>query len=188
MGRDYNTFIHETAAMIMYHAAPKGITPDCQGSGDCTRAVQLIRRMPASMRRTMMIKWFHDYTPIRIKLSDNGDKCEFDPKYKKLSKEEKVTWWKVEEAAATPFYDLAEATPEEKTYSFEDLIKMVERLGKQIEKKVENGEVKPEDVMSAKALATTVASLKVNRVNSEVKKEANDVTVDGTTLPVGQAA
>lgn len=171
LGREYNALIHETGMMIVRHAAPKEIDVDCQGSGDCTRAVKLVRAMPASMRRTTLIAWFKEFTPIRIKLSDNGDKCEFDPKYKKLSKEDKLSWWRVEDAAETPFYDIAEQVPEEKSYDFAALLKMVERLGSQIQKKVDEGKVKADDVPSALALITAVSGLKVERVKPVANNE-----------------
>ena len=185
LGTEYNQFIHETAMMIVRHAAPKELD-DCQGSGDCTRAVKLVRAMPASMRRTTLIAWFAKYTPIRIKLSDNGDKCEFDPKYKKLAKAEKLLQWDVPGAAEEPFYDVAEATPEEKTYDFLALMKMVERLSKQIEKKIEDGAVPEADVESAKAIARAVAGLKVERVKPETN-DNNDTEV-GVKAPELEAA
>jgi hypothetical protein len=164
LGVEFNQFIHETGLMIIRHAAPKAVSEDCQGSGDCTRAVKLVRAMPASMRRTMLIAWFQAYTPIRIKLSDNGDKCEFDPKYKKLSSEEKVKQWDIETAAETSFADMSEQVPEEKSYDFAALLKMVERLGGQITKKIEEGKVPEADIEAAKALARAVSSVKVERV------------------------
>lgn len=187
MGRELNGLIHEIAMMIFYHAAPKEISDDCQGSGDCTRAVKLVRDMPASMRRTTLIAWFTEYTPIRIKLSDNGDKCEFDPKYKKLSKEDKLGWWKLEEAAETPFYDIAERVPEEKSYDFAALLKMVERLGSQIQKKVDEGKVKPEDVPSALALVTAVSGLKVERVKPTADNENSSGSIDANDTPAPNA-
>jgi hypothetical protein len=194
LGTEYNQFIHETAMMIIRHAAPKEINEDCQGSGDCTRAVKLVRAMPASMRRTTLIAWFAKYTPIRIKLSDNGDKCEFDPKYKKLAKADKLEFWDVIGAAEEPFYDVAEATPEEKTYDFLALMKMVERLSKQIEKKIEDGAVPEADVESAKAIARAVSGLKVERVvvrpplGSKVEIPSNDTEVGAAPVKELEAA
>lgn len=154
MGREFNSYIHETAMMVFRHAAPTAVSEDCQGSGDCTRALKIVRAMPASMRRTMLIEWFRVYTPIRIKLSDNGDKCEFDPKYKKLTPTEKPSWWKIEEAAETAFYDIAEQTPEDaRILDLPALIEMARRLGKTIAKRVDEGKVLPEDTANAKLLA-----------------------------------
>ena len=167
-----NLECHEIAMAILRHAAPKDVSDDCQGSGDCTRAVKLVRAMPASMRRTMLIQWFETYSPVRIKLSDRGDKCEFDPKYKKLSKADKLDWWNLEGAAEEPFFDLAEKTPEEKTYDFKALMAMVERLSKTIEKKVEEGKVPAEDIESAKAIARAVSGLKVERVKAPANTDS----------------
>lgn len=181
LGTEFNLYIHETALLIFRHAAPKEVNEDCQGSGDCTRAVRLVRAMPASMRRTMLIQWFHDFTPIRIKLSDHGDKCEFDPKYKKLSKEDKLSWWKAEEAAESPFHVLAEETPETKAFDFSAILKMVESLAKRIEKKLEKGEVPPEDVESAKAAASAIHGLHLVRVKKP-EAPANDEAAETERL------
>ncbi len=172
-----NVQCHEVGMMIFRHAAPKGVSADCEGSGDCTRAVKLVRAMPASFRRTMMIEWFHKNTPIRIKLSENGDKCEYDPKYKKLSAEEKLTWWNIENANTEAFYDIAEATPEAKPLDFAALVKLVEQLSKRISTKVERGEVNEEDVPTALALSERLSKMRIVPV-----KPANDAA------PAEQAA
>lgn len=188
LGVEFNQFIHETGMMIIRHAAPKEVNEDCQGSGDCTRAVKLVRAMPASMRRTMLIAWFVAYTPIRIKLSDNGDKCEFDRKYKKLSKEDKIKAWDVETAAETSFADMSEKVPEEKSYDFAALLKMVERLGGQITKKIKEGKVPEQDIEAAKALSRAVSSIKVERVTPKADNVNTEVVEQGADVNQQQAA
>lgn len=137
-----NTRIHETAVMIAEHA---------KEHGDCTRALTLVKAMPASMRRTMLVLWFETFTPIRVKL--NADKVGI------LKADAKTfTDWDIEGGKAKPFYELAEETPE-KSYDFEALVKLVERLGKSIEKKVEEGKVPANDVEKAKDIASKVKAL-----------------------------
>lgn len=148
-----NMLIHETGVMVLEHA---------KEHGDCTRALALVKAMPASMRRTMLVLWFETYSPIRIR--EANDKVGI---LKEAAKG--YTDWDIEGAKETPFFELANQNPE-KSYSFEDLVKMVERLSKQIEKKIEEGKVPEGDVASAQALAITIGGLKVERV----KPVAND--------------
>lgn len=166
------------AMMIFLHAAPKEVSTDADGTGDCTRAVKLVRAMPNSWGG-QMIDWFKAFTPIRIKLSDKGtDKCEYDPAYKKLSPAEKKAqafdWWQIVEANATPFYEVRPEEPAQKDYDFKALVEMVARLSKTIDKKIEDGKVPEADIMSAKAISAAVAGLKFERVKD--KAPANDPT------------
>lgn len=163
-----NVMAHDIAMIIFRHAAPKAVAEGCEGSGDCTRAVKLVRAMPASFRREMMIEWFRKYSPIRIKLSDNGDACGYDPKYKALSPEDKIAWWRIEDANTDPFYEIAGRTPETKVLSFEDLMKMVEGMAKRIEKKANDGEIDPKDVEAAHALSAAIAKVHVRRSHGKV--------------------
>lgn len=158
-----NRLIHDTGMMIMRHA---------QEHGDCTRALTLVRAMPASMRRTMLVAWFDKYSPIRVLLSDkNSDRVGI------LKKDAKnYVEWNLEGAEAEPFYEIAEATPEKPALDFEALLAMVQRLAKQIDKKVEEGAVLDKDVESAKALARAVSGLKVSRVSATPVNDAEPKT------------
>lgn len=140
-----NELIHSTAIMVIQHA---------KEHGDCTRALALVKAMPASMRRTMLVLWFETYTPIRVKLND--DKVGI---LKETAKN--YVAWDIDGATATPFYELAEQNAEEKVYDYAALVAMVERLSKQIEKKIEAGAVPDADVEKAQALARSVAGLKI---------------------------
>jgi hypothetical protein len=154
-GAKLNKLIHETAMMVASHA---------KEHGDCTRALSLVKAMPASMRRTMLVLWFSTYTPIRV--VDKNDKVGM------LKPEAKgFTDWDLEAGDLTPFYELAEQNPEAGVYDFAKLVEMVQRLGKQIDKKIADGKVPPEDVASAKAIAVAVAGLKFERVKAQT---AND--------------
>lgn len=152
---------HEILMMIFRHAAPVEVSPDCSGSGDCTRALKLLEQMPKSWA-AQADNWLRQNTPIRVVVKNK--KCEFDPAYKKLSKQDKLTWWKLEEANVTPFYELEE--PEAKTtdLDFEALVKLIESTAKRIEKKVEEGHVKADDVLTALDVASRLKGFKVKRV------------------------
>ncbi len=152
-----NMLIHETGMLVLEHAAEHG---------DCTRALTLVKAMPASMRRTMLILWFNTYSPIRVNL--NNDKVG-------LLKDGAKGYvpFNIDGARETPFFQLAEENPE-KSYDFAALVKMVERIGKQIEKKIEDGKVPAEDVPSAKAIAVRVAGLKFERMPVAKQEPANE--------------
>lgn len=149
-----NDYVHETAMLIVNHAK------DC---GDCSTAQKLVMALPASMRREMLILWFHTFTPIVVK---NDDKWNA-----KMHKEGTKLFvnWDIEAANATPFFRLAEQNKEAAPLTFEQMVKMVEGLAKRIEKKIENGEVEQADVPSAHAIAAKIAGLKLTRV-----KPSND--------------
>lgn len=155
-GNKLNVLIHETALLIMAHA---------EEHGDCSRAKTLAFAMPASMRRTMLVEWFHTYSPIRIVLKN--DKVG-------LLKDTAKGYvpFDLKAADATPFYEMAEQNPEEKEYDFAALMKMVERLSKTIEKKIEDGKVPADDIESAKAIARAVSGLKVERVAPPANEDA----------------
>jgi len=144
-----NILIHDTAMLIMSHA---------KEHGDCSRALTLANAMPASMRRTMLVAWFDKYSPIRV-IQANNKVGILKPTAKTYVE------WNLEGAAAEPFYELAEAVPEKPALDFNALMQMVQRLSKQIEKKIEEGAIVDEDIESAKAVARAVAGLKVERVH-----------------------
>jgi len=162
---------HEVAMMIFMHAAPKEVSSDCNGTGDCTRALSLTAQMPKSWAGQME-DWFKAYTPIRVVTKNK--KCEYDPAYKKLTAEEKLTWWKLEDANLNPFHEIEEQGPADaKILTFEQLLILVEGMAKRIEKQAEEGKISADDVESAKAMAAKLRGTKFNRV-----KPAND---EGTT-------
>lgn len=162
---------HEIAMMIFMHAAPKEVSSDCNGTGDCTRALPLMQQLPKSWA-AQMDNWLRLYTPIRVVVRNN--KCEYDPAYKKLTAEEKLTWWKIEEANLNPFYELNKPDLEEKLLTFEELLKMVESMAKRIETRVKDNDVADEDKESALAMAATLRKVKFDRVKADNANEAGD--------------
>lgn len=160
---------HTVAMLIFMHAAPKEVGPDCVGSGDCTRALKLVKAMPKSWAEQMVV-WFKEFTPVRIVAKN--DKCEYDPKYKKLSAEEKLTWWKLAEANMTPYHELSEEPDVAKPLDWDAILKMVEGLGKRINKAIEENRVPEHDIESAKAVAEKVTGLKLTRIRKTDPKPA----------------
>lgn len=168
---------HAIAMLIFLHAAPKEVGPDCQGTGDCTRAIKLAKAMPKSWGE-QMVQWFRAYTPIRIVIAN--EKCEFDPKYKRLTdKADKLDWWKLEDANSTPFHEASEE-PDVKVNILElaDLIKLTSQLSARIQKIIDDEDdrrvVKPEDKEAGLSLVRQLNAIKVERVKTETIAVANN--------------
>ena len=148
-----NAYIHATAMLIVRHA---------KAHGDCTRALALVKAMPASMRRTMLRDWFAKHTPIVVKLdSGKGDEaCGFSAKYVALkTPEAKAAAWKIEAADAEPFYMLADKVPEEKPFDLKALLAMAANLAKRIDGKIAEGKVPANDVAKAKEISAKIAAI-----------------------------
>lgn len=145
-----NGYIHETGMMIVRHA---------NQHGDCTRALALVKAMPASMRRTMLIAWFAKFTPIAVKLGDS-EAVGFNAKYLALkTPEAKAKAWNIDGANAEPFYAMAEAEPEAKEYTLSQLIAMVGQLSKRIKGKIAGGEVAANDTAKASELVAKIEAI-----------------------------
>lgn len=140
-GAKLNARIHDTAVLIAAHAAEHG---------DCTRAATLVKAMPASMRRSMLILWFTTFTPIRGLSSDKSPAL--------LKKDAKnYVAFDVKGGTAKPFYELAKDKPEAEDLSLEDAIIAMERLVKRLQKSVDEGKVVANDT---DAIVARIASLK----------------------------
>src|SRR3546814_19064903 len=74
----------------------------------------------------LMRLWYSTYTPIRI--STDGTNAGYDKKYSKLTAEEKLSWWKLEEANVNPFHTLKPGAMNGVTIlDFDELDAMVKR-------------------------------------------------------------
>jgi hypothetical protein len=177
-GAKLNILIHETALAILVHAAPKD--QGGEGHGDVSRAQTLVMAMPASMRRTELIRWFTDYSPIVVKNNEDWNSKMHKPETVAGAPNPLYRPFNIEAATANPFYERANANPEREPMAFEDMVKMVERLGKRIEKQLEDGLVKEGDEESAKAVVRTIAGLKLERITGEPREDirVNNLTND----------
>lgn len=144
-GAKLNELIHETALMILEHA---------QKHGDCTPAFQLVLAMPASMRRSMLIQWFATFSPIRIKTDFSGVGM-----LKPTSKG--YTDFDIEAASVTPFYVMAEGTPENapKMLDFMAILNLVKKAVERIESEADEGHIAEDDKAPALALAKSIRSV-----------------------------
>jgi len=150
-----NEYIHETCLMIFDHAVE---------SGDCRMVHSLYEAMPASFRREKMLDWFKEFSPIRYNKS-TGKVGLLTEKMKGFVPFDR------EAAAETPWHVLADRDPEAKTFDFAEMVKMIQRMAKQIESKVEKGLVPEEDIPTAHALASRIAKLDVKRINPKPANE-----------------
>ena len=136
---------HEIAMMIFMHAAPKQVSADCSGTGDCTLAVKLAQQMPKSWQ-TQLENWFKAYSPIRL-VTKNG-KCEYDAKYKaEKDVDVKLSYWRLEEANNNPFYGFEEPESAKEALTLKQILAMIPTFAGRIEKlandPVEKGGVIP---------------------------------------------
>lgn len=158
---------HTIAMMIFYHAAPKEVSSDCNGTGDCTLLPKFIGELPRGWADNMKL-WFHEFTPIRV--SADNKNTGYDPKYKKLSPEDKLKWWKLDEANVKTFEDMTadRGNGATKVLTFDDLVKMTQGMAKRIEKILEgedsNRVIKEEDRLSAQAFALAINNIKIERI------------------------
>ncbi len=158
-GDKFNSLIHETAMLAATHA---------QEFGDPQYAQSLVMACPASMRRSMVILWFSQFTPIVVK-----DSADWNAKMHKQSSSLYVPF-DLEAGDMTPFWLLAEQNKEGGVYDFDKLVEMVKRLGKTIQKKIDDGKVADADVESAQNIVTTISGINFVKVaHIEPKTESN---------------
>lgn len=166
---------HNIAILVMQHAAPKAINGDCDGTGDTTTLLELAAAMPSSWAE-QLYAWCVKFTPMRFNVSANNHG--FDTKYKKLSAEEKLAAWDYEGAINTPFYKAMKERAPADPLDFSALVKMVEQLSKRIEKKVNDEEVRPEDVPTALAIAAKLKGMRITRVKPEPANEQEEAPTE----------
>ncbi len=154
-----NDYVHETAVMIAEHA---------KEHGDCSTAQGLVMAMPASSRREMLILWFATFTPIVVKNDDRWNA--------KMHKEGTKLFvpFDIEAGKAKPFFQLAEENKERPPLDFDGLLKLVERLSTQIERKIEKGEVVDEDIPTALDVARKLKGLKIIKIKPEPANNESD--------------
>jgi hypothetical protein len=162
MGTAFNALIHDTAVLIMKHA---------EEHGDCSRAQQLVMAMPASMRRTSLIAWFTDYSPIVTKNDEAWNARMHKPETALGKPNPMYRPFNVEAAENDPFWKHAERNQESnaKRLEFSDIVKMVEQLGQRIEKQIEDGVVVDEDLEAAKNVALTIQGLHFTKIRKDAE-------------------
>lgn len=163
---------HTIAMMIVNHAAPEDAGVNAQGTGDCTRALKLANEMPKSWA-AQLSSWFAAFSPIRLV----GTKVAYDDEYKKLKitpemnaeqkaeiRDERLKWWKLEEAALQPFHTFDEPSPVAKILDLAGIIKWLEQQANSLEKKADDGKVSEAEIETAKAVAGQIRAIRVQHV------------------------
>lgn len=163
------------AMMILNHAAPEDAGANAQGTGDCTRALKLSNEMPKSWA-AQLAAWFTAFSPIRVV----GTKVSYADDYKKLKitpemtaeekaavRDERLTWWKLEEAALQAFHTFEEPKPAAAILDIAGIIKWLEQQAKSLENKADGGKVADAEIATAKAIAAQLRAIKVVHVNAD---------------------
>jgi hypothetical protein len=166
-GDEFNTLIHDTAMMILIHA---------KEHGDCSRAQHLVMAMPASMRRTSLIVWFSDYSPIVVKNAEDWNARMQKPETATGKPNPLYKPFNIETAENDPWYKHAERNREANfvPLKFEDMVQQVQQFAGRIIKQIDDGKVADDDLESAKALARTLEDLHFTKV----KKDAENASTN----------
>ncbi|UCR81388.1 hypothetical protein [Brevundimonas phage AA] len=126
-GKKLDAILHATAVAIIVHA---------KEHGDCSRAKTMLDAMPKSGRAKALAAWFETFSAIRF----NGD-----GEVGLLADKEKRIWL-VEEAQATPFWEL---NPEKDVVVF-DLDKALAALLKKAHDQEQKGILVPDAKLKAR--------------------------------------
>lgn len=149
---------HDTAMMILYHAAPKTVMEgETSGSGDTTRALKLIKAMPKSWAEQMNT-WFKAFSPIRV--VHQRDVHGLCVKYKALDKSEKDAHWKLSEAMETPFWELSEE-PDVILIALDKVSGWHTAQAKAWQKKLDENKIDPLAIPATKALIAALKSMQL---------------------------
>lgn len=171
-GEKLNALIHEAGVLVLEHAAEHG---------DCSRAQALVMAMPASMRRTSLIAWFSQFSPIVVKNSDDWDAKMHKPQTASGADNPLFRPFDIEGAKAKPFWQIANENKEREPASFESLLQQFERLAKRIEKQIDDNMIVEGDVDKAKAMVRVLEGL-------DLKSMVTDTASDEGGEPANENA
>lgn len=175
-----NVRIHDIAVACMQFAAPDYLG----GNGNLEPALRLVSKMPASMRREILVHWFKSFSPIVIKLSPKGNAIGFPSAYKALKgQDKKEPFWKMADAIATPFYVMADAIaePKVKEYDLAAFLAVLKKQPELIGKKVEESKVKAGSVKASLAFAKWLSELVIpdfSVITDDVETEQDNGELD----------
>lgn len=168
-----NQLVHDTAVEIAEHA---------QKHGDCSTAQGLVMAMPASARREMLILWFKKFTPIVVKNDDKWTAAMHKPTDKLYVP------FDIEAGRATTFMDLSGANKERAPLDFTGLFLLPQKMAKQLEKRIADNLIDPNEVETAKALIATLKGIRVAHVEPEVEAPEAPAEADPAAAMAAAAA
>ena len=141
-----NSYVHDTAVMIIKHA---------KEHGDCSTAQGLVNCMPQSARKLALVNWFKKYTPIVVKDDDKWASKMHKPGTKLYVE------WNIEEAEANPWYTIADEMGAEKPADITKLLNLFPALVAKIKKQSEEGSWEGDDKTKIDAYAHWLESVKI---------------------------
>ena len=114
-----NESIHNAGLMVMQHA---------KDFGDTSPAARLVDALPMSHRRSLLINWFGQFSPIVVGKDAKTEKMKA---HLKGTADERNKLWMLDEAKATPFWALPEAQREPDVPSYNgihnNIVSMIDR-------------------------------------------------------------
>lgn len=197
-GDEFNETVHNAMVAIAIHA---------QDYGDCTAAARLVDAMPNTSRKTLVIKHFGEYSPIRVvkstKKGDNGSmkaslRRDGDEGYNDFNIEglKANPWYAREDAKRDPEFDLFFTSAENKAWA---LVTQLENMAtakvtiKNAEgKDVQVNKINEHDQHRVKFLAASIKSAIRAAKNADLSQQqdtSNDTNQsDGSNQPMTNAA
>lgn len=146
-----NEQIHATAVACMEHT--RGV-----GNGDTGPCARLVDALPVSHRRSLLIGWFAQFSPITI---GKDGKTGLMKAHLKGTAEEREGLWMIPEAKATPFYAMpdAEREPDVPTYDkvHNNILNFIKRV-KATADKIDNQDEKVKAIAEITKLERAVAA------------------------------
>lgn len=148
-----NAYVHETAMLIMRHAAEHD---------DCSTAQGLINAMPQSARKLALINWFTQFSPIVVKDDDKWQ----SKMHKRGSKMYRP--FDIDGAEANPWFTLADKMGAEKPpVDFAGMLAWIEAQAKAWDKKADEGKVSETEIATARHLAAQLRGIKLVHVPAD---------------------
>lgn len=155
-----NEAIHNTALMCFQHV---------RDYGDASPAARLVDALPMSHRRSLVINWFAQFSPIVI---GKDAKTERMKAHLRGTADERNKLWMIDEAKATPFWALPEAQREPDVPSYtgihNNIVAMIDRnltKADSIPDENEKKKAKDEIMALAKAIGHTPKAVVAQQPN-----------------------
>lgn len=171
---------HNIEMMIINFAAPVGAGDDCQGNGNVTTMGELMVELPNSWQGQMN-RHLREYTPIRVKIDQKAGTAVvgYDQKYLNLKKKfsgkeleaERLKWWNVAEAAATPFNVLTMEDESKPEFTFEQAVKIAEQGANRIQKMIDEERVPADELEAMLAYKNRLLGVRYDDISTNLRAQ-----------------